>query len=1066
MKTHRYIALAASLSLFTIHYSLFAQSVPQPRLGNDDTALATTGTAVTTERQLPIQNPKSKIENPQDDVIEMSPFEVNSSKDEGYTAANTASGSRINTALKDTAAAISAFTPEFLQDVGAATVEDMLSYGSNIEGIGGDDLQGGFNPDSMAATSNDTNFRIRGMTMTTAMDGIETTFAQDAYNIDRAEISSGPNSILFGMGQPGGMVTLTSKSANLQRTTARITNVIGTWINLGNRWDYYRTTLDYNLPLMPRILGLRIMGMYQDGNNSSWRYWIKSVQKRINPALTIKPFQNTRINIAYETGRSKNSLATAWNAANRVSGWLDAGRPIQYTFNGANLVDAYGHTLTGKLVSGGGTPNYTFVDNNQTMYDFRQILQTIQPYVGSDGSYSQGRLPPEMSSYYYSTVGPGGWTDQRFDRYQFSIDQTIGNLSLRAGYYHNKNAANSHGIPNYDVGLRGDPNYFIPTPEWLGSSGAGTTVNPFVGRLYMEDNWEKREVLNRNDTFRISADYNLNLQQYGRHRLIGNLERAYVYAENERWGEILVDETQRAISNVGTPYGTSSANLVTRRHYVTEGDFATYYDSNWAVPIQPFKLNGHTYHSQYASRSRGHSKRQTDAISLTVQSYWFKDRLATILGGRYNDTFLQQGIFAKITDPADPRIVNRERVLNENVFTGNYNKGKHRRPVTYSAGAVWHITDRLSAFYNYGSNRADDAMSQTYINGEAEPSIGTTKDYGIMFDLSGNNRFFLRLTHFDTSQRNSRTANNNNKLTDASDRTQLIFDALYDSATTPAVLPRPRTYNSTLSDVASRGYEAELTARLSRSFTMRITCSYTDRNRENLGKELFEYYNANIPLWMNIADPAKNGGMSIPYIDPADGTPTTLYSYILQQLYTPGDGSSAAGVLGNSIRDSISMVLFDAAGGMSSRPLKVNVTLKYTFQKESVLKGTSIGGGARYVAPNKMPDPNKLNALFEPVTEADHPNDFRLDPAIFSSTDGMVNGNSLTFWDMFINHRRKISALGINTNMTLQLNLQNIFNQNVVTGARWNKDANGTVFMRRVYLNNPRSIRLTATFDF
>ena len=51
-------------------------------------------------------------------AVVLSPFEVNSTKDVGYLAQNTLSGSRMNTSLKDTPAAVSVMTPEFLADRG------------------------------------------------------------------------------------------------------------------------------------------------------------------------------------------------------------------------------------------------------------------------------------------------------------------------------------------------------------------------------------------------------------------------------------------------------------------------------------------------------------------------------------------------------------------------------------------------------------------------------------------------------------------------------------------------------------------------------------------------------------------------------------------------------------------------------------------------------------------------------------------------------------------------------------------------------------------------------------
>ena len=59
---------------------------------------------------------------------------------------------------------------------------------------------------------------MRGMPGGTSRDFVESAVPTDLYNVERADISSGPNSILFGLGSAGGLVFLTGKRANLNRT--------------------------------------------------------------------------------------------------------------------------------------------------------------------------------------------------------------------------------------------------------------------------------------------------------------------------------------------------------------------------------------------------------------------------------------------------------------------------------------------------------------------------------------------------------------------------------------------------------------------------------------------------------------------------------------------------------------------------------------------------------------------------------------------------------------------------------------------------------------------------------
>src|SRR5687768_13122100 len=63
-----------------------------------------------------------------EDAVVLNPFLVTSSTDAGYAATNTLDGSRLNTALRDTPAAISVFTKDFLDDIGATDISSLLRY--------------------------------------------------------------------------------------------------------------------------------------------------------------------------------------------------------------------------------------------------------------------------------------------------------------------------------------------------------------------------------------------------------------------------------------------------------------------------------------------------------------------------------------------------------------------------------------------------------------------------------------------------------------------------------------------------------------------------------------------------------------------------------------------------------------------------------------------------------------------------------------------------------------------------------------------------------------------------
>src|SRR5262245_4384730 len=108
-----------------------------------------------------------------DETLVMSPFEVRSENDTGYQAMNTTSGSRLATSLKDTAASISPFTPEFLSDIAATNVNEMLAYATNAELNAGDSEGAGFNNPRDFSSAGGEPFRIRGIPGGVSTDYVE-----------------------------------------------------------------------------------------------------------------------------------------------------------------------------------------------------------------------------------------------------------------------------------------------------------------------------------------------------------------------------------------------------------------------------------------------------------------------------------------------------------------------------------------------------------------------------------------------------------------------------------------------------------------------------------------------------------------------------------------------------------------------------------------------------------------------------------------------------------------------------------------------------------------------------
>lgn len=164
----------------------------------------------------------------QEEVITLSPFEVNSEAETGYVATETLAGTRVRTDLRDIASSLSVVTVHFLQDAGATSNQTLLPYqvstevgGSfgNFAGVGNTQSA---NESGMLANPN-SNTRVRGSdSADNTRDYFRSNIPWDSYLVDRVDMQRGPNSILFGVGSPAGIVNVTTIGARLNKNSGKV----------------------------------------------------------------------------------------------------------------------------------------------------------------------------------------------------------------------------------------------------------------------------------------------------------------------------------------------------------------------------------------------------------------------------------------------------------------------------------------------------------------------------------------------------------------------------------------------------------------------------------------------------------------------------------------------------------------------------------------------------------------------------------------------------------------------------------------------------------------------------
>lgn len=187
---------------------------------------------------------------PREEAIVLSPFVVNTAgESDGYRATSTLAGSRIKTDLKDVAASVSVLTPEFLDDLGAKDVASAMAFVSGAEN------DSTYHQESIAALGSANGYvggdfgdnntrtgeiRVRGLgRASSVVNFIEVLGSTDRYNTERVEFLRGPNSILFGLAEPAGLVNSSTKIAGFRRNATRVENKV-------DQFGSNRVMLDHN----------------------------------------------------------------------------------------------------------------------------------------------------------------------------------------------------------------------------------------------------------------------------------------------------------------------------------------------------------------------------------------------------------------------------------------------------------------------------------------------------------------------------------------------------------------------------------------------------------------------------------------------------------------------------------------------------------------------------------------------------------------------------------------------------------------------------------------------------
>ena len=255
--------------------------------------------------------------------VKLSPFEVNTSRDEGFVATSALAGGRLNTDLKDTPVAYSVLTKEFLDAFNITDLTQAMEWSVNTTYNPGNNVDQGF------GFSPAINITIRGAAPGESNYPMRNFFPfnhnTDSYALDRFDFARGPNAILFGAAQFGGTPVAVTKQALLTKTIRQAQLQLGSW-------NKARATIDVNEPLNVKA-AVRVAGMWERGDTYRDNEWRRKKAVFLTGTYQLTPTTTLRAEGEYaETAQRTfptflTDQVSAWDGRTTYAGAIAPGSP-------------------------------------------------------------------------------------------------------------------------------------------------------------------------------------------------------------------------------------------------------------------------------------------------------------------------------------------------------------------------------------------------------------------------------------------------------------------------------------------------------------------------------------------------------------------------------------------------------------------------------------------------------------------------------------------------------------------------------------------------------------------
>ena len=206
---------------------------------------------------------------------------------QGYRATRSATGTKTDTALRDVPQSIQVVSRQVLEDQQVNNLGDALT---NVSSVQRGNSHGGSSESFIIRGFKATTYAVDGMLINPLVSRPEA--LRDLANVERVEVLKGPASVLYGRGNPGGLINLVTRQPSFT-PEAEVTAQAGSY-------DFYRLEANASGPMdeAKTLAGrMTVATQTERGFRDTFR---DSKRTYVAPTLRWEPTDTTRVDAGLE----------------------------------------------------------------------------------------------------------------------------------------------------------------------------------------------------------------------------------------------------------------------------------------------------------------------------------------------------------------------------------------------------------------------------------------------------------------------------------------------------------------------------------------------------------------------------------------------------------------------------------------------------------------------------------------------------------------------------------------------------------------------------------------------